>query len=72
MSFRNPLRYPYDIYYSSADGASLAALLRAVAAELERCSSCLDGTADDRVDFFDEVNKKVRADNSVWQSNGQA
>ncbi len=71
MSFGNPL-YPHATYYSSADGSSLAALLRAVAAELERCSSCLDGSTDDRVDFFDEVNKKVRADNSVGQTNGQA
>ena len=44
------------------DGKKLAPYLRAVAQELTRAADLLDGSADDSITFFDEVNKKVRVD----------
>ena len=43
----------------SNDGHALARHLRVVAEELNRSSDVLDGTVNDAINFFDEVNGRI-------------
>ena len=46
------------IFFSN-DGHALAQHLRVVAEELNRSSDVLDGTVNDAINFFDEVNGSI-------------
>ena len=53
-------------FYFRKTGTGFAQHLRVLAEELTRSADILDNTLDDRIDFFDEVNKKVSTNYVQW------